>query len=79
KNIPPKVEWVCDACNGKLIQRDDDKPESVKKRLDVYKKQTEPLIDYYKEKKLLADINADKPIEQVDEIIADVRKALEDD
>ena len=78
KNIPPKIEGVCDACGGKLIQRDDDKPDSIKKRLDVYKKQTEPLIDYYKEKELLADIDADKPIEQLDEIIADVRKALEE-
>lgn len=79
KNIPPKTEGVCDACGGKLIQRNDDKPDSIKKRLGVYKKQTEPLIEYYKEKKLLADIDADRPFEQVDEIIADVRKALEDD
>jgi len=78
RNIVPKVEGICDNCGGELYQRDDDKPESVKKRLDVYKKQTAPLIGYYKEKKLLADIGADKPIEQVDEIIADVRKALEE-
>ena len=78
RNIIPKVEGVCDNCGGELYQRDDDKPESVKKRLDVYKKQTSPLIDYYKEKNLLADIDANKPIEQVDEIIADVRKALEE-
>jgi len=78
RNIVPKVEGVCDNCGGELYQRDDDKPESVKKRLDVYKKQTEPLIDYYKEKEILADIDANKPIEQVDEIIADVRKALEE-
>ncbi len=78
RNIIPKTEGVCDNCGGELYQRDDDKPESVKKRLDVYKKQTEPLIDYYKEKGILADIDANKPIEQVDEIIADVRKALEE-
>ena len=78
RNIVPKVEGVCDNCGGELYQRDDDKPESVKKRLDVYKKQTAPLIDYYKEKNLLADIDANKPIEQVDEIISDVRKALEE-
>ena len=78
RNIVPKVEGVCDNCGGELYQRDDDKPESVKKRLDVYKKQTAPLIDYYKEKELLADIDANRPIEQVDEIIADVRKALEE-
>ncbi|MBU1204791.1 MAG: adenylate kinase [Nanoarchaeota archaeon] len=78
KNIPPKTEGVCDECNGKLIQRDDDKPDSIKKRLDVYKKQTEPLIEYYKEKGLLADIDANRPFEQVDEIIADARKALDE-
>ena len=78
RNIVPKVEGVCDNCGGELYQRDDDKPESVKKRLDVYKKQTAPLIDYYKEKELLADIDANRPIEQVDEIIADVKKALEE-
>jgi len=78
RNIVPKVEGVCDNCGGELYQRDDDKPEAVKKRLDVYKKQTALLIDYYKEKELLADIDANRPIEQVDEIIADVRKALEE-
>lgn len=78
KNIPPKVEGICDVCNGKLIQREDDKPESIKKRLDVYKEQTAPLIDYYKEKGLLAEIDANKPIEKVDEIISDVKKALEE-
>ncbi len=78
RNIIPKTEGVCDNCGGELYQRDDDKPESVKKRLDVYREQTEPLIEYYKEKELLADIDANKPIEQVDEIIADVRKALEE-
>jgi len=77
KNIPTKIEGICDVCDGKLIQRDDDKPESIKKRLDVYKKQTSPLIDYYKEKGLLAEIDANKPIEKVDEIISDVRKALD--
>ncbi len=76
KNIPPKAEGVCDLCQGKLVQRDDDKPESVKKRLDVYSKQTAPLIAYYRKRGLIADIDANRPIEQVDEIIADVRKAL---
>ncbi|MDD5086448.1 MAG: adenylate kinase [Candidatus Nanoarchaeia archaeon] len=78
KNIPPKIEGICDICDGKLIQREDDKPESIKKRLDVYKKQTAPLIDYYKEKDILAEIDASKPIEKIDEIISDVRKALEE-
>ena len=78
RNIIPKTEGICDNCGGELYQRDDDKPESVKKRLDVYKKQTAPLIGYYKEKELLADIDANKPIKQVDKIITDVRNALEE-
>ncbi len=78
RNIIPKIEGVCDKCNGEVYQRDDDKPESVKKRLVVYKKQTEPLIEYYTKKGILRSINADWPIEQVDNVIADARKALEE-
>ena len=44
---PTKVEGVCDACGGELILRDDDKPETVSRRLEVYHNQTQPLIDYY--------------------------------
>ena len=44
----PKAEGICDACGEKLILRDDDKPETVQKRLTVYHEQTQPLIDYYK-------------------------------
>ena len=47
-NIPPKKEGVCDKCGEEIVLRDDDKPETVKKRLDVYHEQTQPLIDYYK-------------------------------
>ena len=57
-NIPPKVEGVCDRCNGELYQRKDDTPEVISERLEVYKKQTEPLIDYYKGKDILRDVNA---------------------
>ena len=46
-NIPPKVEGVCDACGGKLVQRKDDEPETVKKRLKVYHTETEPLKGFY--------------------------------
>ena len=52
-NIPPKTEGVCDECDGELIVRDDDAPETVKKRLDVYHEQTAPLIDYYKKQGIL--------------------------
>ncbi len=47
-NIPSKVDGICDKCGGELILRDDDAPETVKKRLDVYHEQTAPLIEYYK-------------------------------
>ena len=45
---PTKEEGICDACGAELILRDDDKPETVKKRLTVYHEQTQPLIEYYK-------------------------------
>ena len=52
-NMPPKVDGICDKCNGKLIQRKDDTEEVVVDRLKTYHEQTQPLIDYYKEKKIL--------------------------
>lgn len=56
KNQPPKTEGVCDVDNGELYQRDDDKEDTIKERLRVYKKQTEPLIDYYNTKSLVRPI-----------------------
>jgi adenylate kinase len=53
ENDPPKHDGVCDQDGTKLFQRDDDRPETVRKRLDVYHEQTEPLIDYYEERGLL--------------------------
>lgn len=50
---PPKNEGVCDQDGSRLVQRDDDKPETVKHRLDVYHDQTQPLVDYYDEQNLL--------------------------
>jgi adenylate kinase len=57
-NIPPKVPGRCDKCGGELYTRDDDKIEAVTKRLDVYKQQTEPLIEYYRKAGLLVDIDS---------------------
>ena len=58
--VPPKVEGVCDKCGGKLIQRKDDAPETVKARLDVYHKETEPLKGFYAERGLLRSVD-DRP------------------
>lgn len=56
--LPPKVEGVCDKCNGELYQRDDDKQESILHRMDVYREQTEPLINFYKEKGKITNLDA---------------------
>ena len=56
--LPPKVEGVCDKCGGELYQRDDDKQESILHRMDVYREQTEPLINFYKGKGTITDMDA---------------------
>ena len=58
--VPPKVEGVCDKCGGKLVQRKDDAPETVKARLDIYHKETEPLKGFYAERGLLRSVD-DRP------------------
>ena len=64
-NIPSKVEGICDRCGGELILRDDDKPETVKNRLDVYHDQTQPLIDYYTKKGIIKDVDGTMDMEDV--------------
>ncbi len=64
---------VCPRCGGEMYQRDDDKPETIKKRLDTYREQTEPLVDYYGKKGLLKKVDGDRP---VDEVYADVKVLL---
>lgn len=64
---PPKVEGKCDLDGGELVQRDDDKPETVKTRLYVYYKQTSPLVGYYFAKGLLTEVDGTQPIEAVQE------------
>ncbi len=66
---PPKKEGICDKCNSRLYQRDDDKEEVVVKRIETYKKETKPLIDYYKKQRILKTINGNLSIHDVfDEI-----------
>lgn len=59
ENMPPKVEMTCDICGGKLYQRSDDKPETIKKRLQVYLEESSPLIKYYQDKNKLHRLFAD--------------------
>lgn len=67
---PTKSEGICDKCGGELYQRDDDQETTVKKRLEVYAEQTQPLIDYYKNKGTLVDINGVGEIEDVFHLIS---------
>jgi len=69
----PKQPGVCDKDGGELYQRDDDKPETVRKRLEVYWEQTSPLIDYYRRQGVLVEVNGDQPIDAVG---ADLRAAV---
>lgn len=62
---PPQKEGVCDKCGGELFQRDDDKEETIKKRLEVYNSQTAPLIEYYAKKGILKSVNGTGSIEEI--------------
>jgi len=75
KNIPPKKPGVCDKCGGELYQRDDDKEESIRKRLEDYRKKTKPLINYYRQKGILKDVNADRDYRLA---MKDLEKILDD-
>ena len=57
EHIPPKTEGICDRCGKELVQRDDDKEETVKNRLNVYHEQTQPLIDFYTKKGILKTVD----------------------
>jgi adenylate kinase len=65
KYNPPKVEGMCDLCGGSLVQRDDDREEVVKKRLEVYRKQTQPLIEFYQDRSIIYRLDAEKGVEEL--------------
>ena len=69
---PPVKEGICDTCGQELVLRDDDKPETVKKRLDVYHQQTQPLIDYYKNAEILAEVDGTQPMDAVFQGIVEI-------
>jgi len=69
--VPPKQDGLCDVCGGSLIQRSDDKKETVESRLAVYEEQTAPLIEYYQQKNILANLNGSGQV-------GDVQKRLRD-
>ncbi len=65
KNLPPKVEGICDVCGEKLVIRKDDNPDTVRDRLEVYHAQTEPLIAYYRERGMLRSVDGTIGVENV--------------
>ena len=69
----PKTEGVCDHCNGEIYTREDDKNEAIQKRLEVYRAQTAPLIDFYRKKGLLVEVDASP---NVDQVVENFKKAL---
>ncbi len=72
---PSKKQGKCDKCTGELYQREDDKPEAIKKRLTAYHEETEPLIEYYKPRKIVHTVDASKSIK---EIFANLCKIIEE-
>ncbi len=76
-NNPPEVEGVCNFCQHDVIQRDDDKEDTVRNRLEVYKEQTQPLINYYKDLNLLVEIDGEKDLSDVFANIQEILEASE--
>jgi adenylate kinase len=70
---PPQVKGVCDQCGGELYQRDDDREEAIRARLETYQRQTQPLIDYYRQRDLLRPVDG---LGSLDEVYQRIRKAL---
>lgn len=65
EHVPPKKEGICDNCGEALVLRDDDKPETVQKRLNVYHEQTQPLIDFYAERNVLKTVDGTQDMNDV--------------
>ena len=72
EHIPPKKEGICDKCGSELVLRDDDKPETVEKRLKVYHEQTQPLIDYYNKKGILREVDGSQDMKDVFKAIVSI-------
>lgn len=70
---PPRTEGVCDACGGELVQRPDDRPETIQRRLAVYRDETEPVLAYYREQSGVTTVPGDRP---ADDVAALIRRQL---
>jgi adenylate kinase len=66
---PPKVDGICDRCGGKLVQREDDRPETIAKRLDVYEAQTQPVLAHYRGAVPIHEVDGEQPVDEVTRFI----------
>jgi len=76
KSVKPKVEGICDKCGGELYQRDDDKPDAIRKRLNVYDERAGPLLEYYREKGVLKDVVTEDPSLPPEVMAEKIEKAI---
>ena len=76
ETIPPKTEGVCNVCGGRLMQREDDTPEAIIKRLEIFNEETMPVIDYFREKGVLLEINAETAPKEVFENVLRALKII---
>jgi len=67
---PPAVDGKCDACGGRLVLREDDKPDTIRKRLEVYQKETLPILSLYEKRRTVCRVDGSKPIDEVTSDIA---------
>ncbi|MEA3560473.1 MAG: adenylate kinase [Candidatus Omnitrophota bacterium] len=74
KNIPPRIDGVCDKCGRNLYQRNDDKPQTVIRRIDLYRKSVTLLLDYYRKKAILEIVSGDLEVEPLYKVLIDVFK-----
>ena len=75
--LKPKKENICNECGGKLYQREDDKPEVIQERLNVYRKKTEPLIEYYRKKDLLKNVSCDDLMTPPEVIVEKIKLVID--
>lgn len=66
---PPRVDGICDRCGGTLVQREDDRPATIEKRLDVYQAQTQPILAHYRGKVAIHEVNGELPVDEVTRFI----------
>lgn len=80
--MPPQREGICDSCQAKLVQREDEQPDVIRKRLEVYAEQTQPLLLFYRERRLLQEIDGtigvDNVMEAIEKIVADTRASTQE-